>query len=75
MVVSTRTAQKSGYIAPSDKLEGDETTIFADRKRKLERARLRRKANYKSDISMVKSVAINDHSDYLNLVGGNGDRL
>ncbi len=59
-----------GYITPSDKLEGHETAIFADRKRKLERARLKRKVNYESDISMeIKSVAINDHSDYLNFVG------
>jgi len=59
-----------GYITPSDKLEGLETAIFADRKRKLERAQLRRKVNYESDISMeIKSVAINDHSDYLNFVG------
>ena len=59
-----------GYITPSDKLEGHETAIFADRKRKLERARLRRKANYESDVSMeIKSVAINGHSDYLNFIG------
>lgn len=33
-----------GYIAPKDKLEGRDTTIFAERDRKLEAARARRKA-------------------------------
>ena len=33
-----------GYITPKDKLEGREKTVFADRDRKLEAARERRKA-------------------------------
>jgi hypothetical protein len=33
-----------GYIAPKDKLEGREKTIFAERDRKLAEARERRKA-------------------------------
>ena len=45
-----------GYITPSDKLEGHETAIFADRKRKLERARLRRKENSKDNRTEVQSV-------------------
>ena len=32
-----------GYITPKDKLEGREKTVFADRDRKLEAARERRK--------------------------------
>jgi transposase InsO family protein len=32
-----------GYITPKDKLEGRETVIFAERKRKLEQARVRRR--------------------------------
>jgi hypothetical protein len=33
-----------GYITPTDKLAGLETVIFAERDRKLEEARQRRKA-------------------------------
>jgi hypothetical protein len=33
-----------GYLAPTDKLEGRERAIFAERDRKLETARDRRKA-------------------------------
>ena len=33
-----------GYVTPQDKLEGRETVIFAERDRKLAKARERRKA-------------------------------
>jgi len=59
-----------GYITPADMLEGRKWEIFEDRKRKLENARLKRKVNYEPDISMeIKSVDINEYSDYLNFVG------
>ena len=45
-----------GYITPGDKIEGRETDIFADRKRKLERARLRRKENRKENRTEIQSV-------------------
>jgi hypothetical protein len=36
-----------GYVAPRDKLEGRKETIFAERDRRLEEARLRRRDNRK----------------------------
>lgn len=41
---TTRLHSGIGYIAPKDKLEGREETIFAERDRKLHKARERRKA-------------------------------
>lgn len=59
-----------GYITPSDKLEGHETAIFADRKRKLERARLRRKENYKSDKRTgIQFVDKDETPHYLTVAG------
>ncbi len=58
-----------GYVTPADKLEGRETAIFADRKRKLERARLRRKENLKKNRIEVQSVDKNDNLDYISGAG------
>jgi transposase InsO family protein len=40
-----------GYVAPKDKLEGREKTIFAERDRKLAEARERRKANRQAAVA------------------------
>jgi hypothetical protein len=42
-----------GYITPKDKLEGREAVIFAERKRKLEQARERRRTANRSNICAV----------------------
>lgn len=42
-----------GYITPKDKLEGRETVIFAERKRKLEQARKRRRTANRSNTCVV----------------------
>ena len=58
-----------GYITPRDKLEGHETTIFADRKRKLERARLRRKENSKITEPRFNLLTKDEISHYLTVAG------
>jgi len=59
-----------GYITPDNKLKGHETAIFAYRKRKLERARLRRKENYKSDKrNGIQPVDKDANSHYLAVAG------
>ena len=58
-----------GYITPGDMLEGREAAIFADRKRKLERARLRRKENCKDNRTEVQSVDKDENSHYLSVAG------
>ena len=40
---TTRLHSAIGYVAPKDKLEGNENRIFSDRDRKLEQARENRK--------------------------------
>ena len=40
-----RLGRRIGYVAPKDKLEGREEAIFAERDRKLEEARERRRVN------------------------------
>jgi transposase InsO family protein len=46
-----------GYVAPKDKLQGRERKIFADRDRKLARARASRKANRQKDKGQCQRAA------------------
>lgn len=47
-----------GYVTPKDKLEGRETDIFADRKRKLAQARKRRASSHQQAGLEVASVPL-----------------
>ena len=47
-----------GYIAPADKLDGREPVIFAERDRKLDQARQRRKAR-------CQAVRVDDRKDMI----------
>ena len=59
-----------GYVAPKDKLDGHEDAIFADRKRKLDKARQRREMNYLSvKDSISATVDIKKNAVYIFTAG------
>ena len=59
-----------GYVAPKDKLEGREVSIFDERKRKLEQARQRREAHFQSiKDTIADTIDITGEIDYVSTVG------
>ncbi len=59
-----------GYVAPKDKLEGREISIFNERKRKLEQARQRREAHFQSiKDTIADTIDITGEIDYVSTVG------
>lgn len=47
-----------GYISPIDKLEGREETIFAERKEKLRKAKIRRNIGPKKTLTLTKNTPL-----------------